>query len=135
MTSLVTDKESLAWAAGLFEGEGYFGIKPVGEGYTYAQAIINMTDEDVIRKWHSIIQLGVVYGPRVNTSRLGKKPWWQVSVNGFEKPQQVACLLWPWLGLRRRTQIVNTLRFVRESWLERRELSTRPGDYARQRMV
>ena len=48
--------QDFAWAAGLFEGEGNLNRKPLSMS-------LGSTDEDVIRRFHSIIISGEVYGP------------------------------------------------------------------------
>ena len=54
------DSVEIAWAAGLIEGEGTVCVK--GSGGLYVGA--SMTDEDVIRKIHSISGIGTVTMPK-----------------------------------------------------------------------
>ena len=52
----------LAWAAGLFEGEGCFTFqgskKARTRGGRLGKAQLSMTDEDVVRKFHTIMGFG-----------------------------------------------------------------------------
>ena len=50
MTVAVRD---LAWAAGILEGEGYFGLRPQG-----ITAALSMTDKDVVDRFHAIFGFG-----------------------------------------------------------------------------
>jgi hypothetical protein len=55
--------EEIAWAAGLFEGEGCISyIRPWGREPDI-QAALAMTDEDVVRRFDEIVDRGRVYGP------------------------------------------------------------------------
>lgn len=66
----MTDCE-IAWAAGLFEGEGCITIC---KRECRPTARINMTDEDVIRRFHAIVGIGKVYGPYQSAGN--RKPYW-----------------------------------------------------------
>ena len=97
---MIIDREKLAWAAGLFEGEGSFIFTSSKRTKRKACARLSITDEDVIREFHNVINLGTVYGPR--TIKSGNKPVWEWTTTSFEDAQTVVCLLWPWLKGRRR---------------------------------
>src|SRR5689334_3983660 len=47
------DKEGLAWAAGLFEGEGCFHF--ASRANRVIVASLTTTDEDVVRRFHAIV--------------------------------------------------------------------------------
>ena len=88
---------SIAWVAGLFEGEGCF--TPRGNhGWC---ATIKMTDEDVVRKVHRVLGIGWVCGP-YQTANTAHKPTWAWVVSSFQDVQAVAAMLWEHLGARRR---------------------------------
>src|SRR5436305_996962 len=87
-----TFREELAWAAGLFEGEGSIGIFHVGGGYYYPQLVVNMTDEDVLQTWAGIFGARLC-GPYANGSRLGSKPYWSINIKSFEGCQAVVAAL------------------------------------------
>jgi hypothetical protein len=95
-------REDLAWAAGLFEGEGSFIVKKAGRGRTLSARIL-MTDLDVLQKFQSVVQMGKIDGPY---NREGSpKPQWVWRVEKFELCQAVAAMLWTWLHARRRQAI------------------------------
>ncbi len=86
--------DNIAWAAGLFEGEGYCGIR----GTQRQPAVtVQMTDEDVVRRFCASVGRGSVrryhYPPR--------KVTWQWSVQGASDVLHVLGLLWGHLGERR----------------------------------
>ena len=104
-------REEVAWAAGLFEGEGSIGayrrsLPRVGRS---VQASLHMTDEKPVREFARIVGVGTVSGP---IQRPGKPIYlWRVS--NFEYVQHVAAVLWPRLAPRRRTQTHQTLEMGR----------------------
>jgi hypothetical protein len=87
---MVTRDEEIAWAAGLFEGEGTFTWD-----YGRAQLRVKMTDLDVLEKLLDIWSVGKVYGPYETNSKDGsvRKPTGSGSVR---RPScQEFSLLWP----------------------------------------
>ena len=102
----VFNREDLAWAAGLFEGEGCFTLSGRGT----ARAILNMTDEDVVRRFAQIVRVGGIRGKRV--IRPQHKPQWEWTVQNHEGVQALIAVLWPWLGQRRRSRAVEVLRLT-----------------------
>jgi hypothetical protein len=99
-----SNRESLAWAAGLFEGEGSFRYQKNKNGARRLVGQLSMTDESVVRNFHSTVGVGRVYGPfqKKNPKR---KPHWMWSTTTFEEAQFVAASLWFRLDARRRQQI------------------------------
>jgi hypothetical protein len=103
------DKENLAWAAGLFEGEGSFSFcnKNSSRGYPTrgVKACLGMTDEEIVHRFQEIMGVGKVYGPYNHKpyKRIeNRKPHWNWSASSFEHVQATVVFLWPWLGERRR---------------------------------
>src|ERR1035437_2336605 len=89
--------EELAWAAGLFEGEGCFSVLKRG---TNPQAALSMVDEDIVKKFAIIMgeHIGKIYSYQ-------KPPYQRVykwQTTGFTGVQQSICLLWNGLGKRRK---------------------------------
>jgi hypothetical protein len=104
MTHTIAQYPLLPWAAGIFEGEGSFFEDHTDDGI-YPRAVLQMTDEDVIRKFQSVIGFGRVYQRRPKGNRSHHKASWAWYVNSFEYFQQTVCYLWPWLCSRRRAKI------------------------------
>lgn len=91
-------KEPLAWAAGLFEGEG--AIYTTGKsGTTLALA---MTDEDVVKRFSAVIGLPIKL--RHRKGRNGHKDVAEWRTAKFEYAQAVISLFWSWFGQRRKLQ-------------------------------
>ena len=65
----MTTETEIAWAAGLFEGEGSIGFRGGSRGYVYAYLNLQLrsTDQDVVYRFHQIISEGNVNGPYVNS--------------------------------------------------------------------
>lgn len=89
----------IAWSAGLFEGEG---CATFSDGRRQPRASINMTDEDVVRKFHHIVGRGNVR--RYDPYQPNRKAQWQWSVQSGADVLHVLGMLWPYLGERRREQ-------------------------------
>jgi hypothetical protein len=89
-----TRAELVAWAAGLFEGEGCITMS---DGHVVLQ--LKMTDEDIVRRFDDIVGYGRVYGPYSYSER--RKPFWVWLVQG-DAVFSILELLAPWLGERRR---------------------------------
>lgn len=95
----LSDKEQLAWAAGIFEGEGTVTKGRDRPGWWLA---VRMTDEDIIRQL-AVVLGGMVYGPYDPDDGVRKPVWvWKVGGPGAER---VARLLYPYLGERRQAAI------------------------------
>ena len=110
------NREELAYAGGLFEGEGCVWAKKVNTGGRRTPALrIQMTDREPLDRFAAAVGLGRVRGPVLSPSaaRLNKKPIYVWEISGHERSQAVVAMLWSWLGPRRRgraTEILLTCR-------------------------
>ena len=97
-----TRGEDLAWAAGLFEGEGYFG------SHSYS---ISQVDRWPIDRFCEIVGFGHVLGPYQPHASKGPnaRPFFLWRVGSREQKQSLAMLLDPWLSPRRRQAVLDTL--------------------------
>ena len=62
----MTEAERIAWAAGLFEGEGSIGAQTTcahGNVRVRVRFTLAMTDRDVLERFHAIVGAGSVTGP------------------------------------------------------------------------
>lgn len=102
---LLTTRElaSIAWAAGLFEGEGSI-LCPSGH---YQRLRLGMTDEDVVRRFQAIAGCGTVR--RAQPRAAGWRPLfvWQVSDRG--NVSRLLGLWLPYFGGRRAERAVEAL--------------------------
>lgn len=106
------NRETLAWAAGLFEGEGCIShYHPLG--HDYIQSSLQMNDEDRVRLFHEAIGgLGAVYheAPKLDKVPPRRHDTWRWASGKFEHVQAVIAMLWPWLGPRRRARAAELLK-------------------------
>jgi len=93
----------IAWAAGLFEGEGYLSLS----GGVRPYAGLNMTDEDVVRRFHEVIGVGSVTGPHHGA----KKPRWTWRTTSYATFIVFADLVSGHLGIRRSARLAELLDF------------------------
>ncbi len=116
-------REKLAWAAGLFDGEGSTGTyqQSVKEklksgetkkyDYQSVQMGIAQTDTRVLKRFQEAIGVGVICGPYSegrdgNPKRKGCYAW---KVSGVERVRKTLELIWPWLGEVKREQAEKAL--------------------------
>jgi hypothetical protein len=99
----VATETEIAWAAGLFEGEGSITYIPRGL-HPDLQVAINMTDEDVVRRFEAVVDRGRVYGPYHPPSHGDRrKPFWRWMATG-DAGHDVLDALDLWLSPRRVAQ-------------------------------
>lgn len=102
-----TDAE-WAWAAGLFEGEGCVFLS-IGRR-TQRSLIVNMTDEDVLRRFHAIVGCGSLFSVKEHaTWQPNWKPQWRWSASRWSDIRELHERFSPWLGERRRAKFVELL--------------------------
>lgn len=101
----MTVGNDVAWAAGLFEGEGTISYSRD----QYPKLGIEMTDYDVLCRFQSVVG-GCLYGPYTRTTQnfLAKpksgayKPIWSWKLNGVAEICKCLDAFYPYLGERRR---------------------------------
>lgn len=104
----------VAWAAGLFEGEGSFSTSLRNGKVATFRASLAMRDEDVVRRFHAVVGVGHV--------RFDKSGLWQWAAGSRSDVLHVAELLLPFLGQRRLTQIHAAIEQSTKSiWLKNAE--------------
>ena len=98
--------EEIAWAAGLFEGEGYAGLNAAGLKRKLAapKLAIVSTDLDVLQRWQEIMQCGNITQRRKPISPK-HRPQWTLQVGRWDDILRAIDLLRPWLLPRRIAQV------------------------------
>lgn len=97
-----------AWAAGLFEGEGSFSVQTQKKGRkVQISARLAMTDYDVVRKFHAIVQMGATH--ERHGRRPNEKPCLVWCIGEAEKVRELIALFLPYLGERRRAKALELL--------------------------
>lgn len=100
-------RENLAWAAGIFEGEGCISVST--KGRRRLKLSVSMTDRDVIEKLSRIIGLGSIGGPY---TKVGLKDNWQWQVTSSEDVQAVLAAFWEFLCSRRKAKAVEAIKLA-----------------------
>lgn len=96
----MTRAEDVAWAAGLFEGEGCISLR--NKTRTTRPGIrftLSSTDKDVVDRFHTVVGCGSVTGPCWST--LATKEQWRWAASRRADVILLAELLRPHLGTRR----------------------------------
>lgn len=104
-------RTDIAWAAGLFEGEGTIGSyssgrNGAGQSIT-AHLRLGMTDRDVVERFAQVVGFGAIHVRPPGTN--GHKAIFAWQAYGFEKAQALTAMFWPWLGERRRAKARETI--------------------------
>lgn len=96
-----TDAE-IAWAAGIFEGEGCISIKPPQERrhLPSIRLVIQTTDEDVLVRFREIVGCGSVVHLR-RPALPGKKAVYSWELGNRVEVESLVLAFLPWLGERR----------------------------------
>ena len=121
--------EQLAWAAGLFEGEGSFTFARRGK-YISIVAELRMGDEDRVRLFQQIVGVGNTTAHRPIRSKPEWKTMYCWKTASFEGTQAVIALLWKWLGPRRRSKAKEILALYHQGKNVRRFTLARPDEVA-----
>ena len=90
----------VAWIAGVLEGEGCWTRCGTHGGWRVA---VRMTDEDVIRRLQVITGIGTI---TVESSKKGYKTAWCWCVAARVHREWLTVQVWPWMGERRRSRIL-----------------------------
>ena len=97
----------VAWAAGLFEGEGYFTLST--DDKPRPRAGLNTTDRDVIDRFLRVVGVGAVYDGAIDRRWVSQKRLFMWSVNSVGGFLEVVNLLGPYLGERRTERLLEML--------------------------
>lgn len=107
------DTRELAWAAGLFEGEGYISSTIHGKGIVFPKVGLNMTDCDTVERFQRA--LGGIGNIHTILPAPPRKRQWRWQAQNFEACQATIALLWHQLGPRRRARAAEVLQQARET--------------------
>jgi hypothetical protein len=98
------DERQIAWAAGIFEGEGtVYAQAP--RAYPHLRVV--MTDQDIIERLCQVTGTGNVRSWGLIGGK--NKPLWHWTVNGIKPVFRVLKMFWPYLGERRRAQAAKAI--------------------------
>lgn len=93
----------IAWAAGLFEGEGSICIfEQKHHVLPFLRLAIVMTDRDVLERFCGIVECGRVTGPHRHGNRPAHhKPIFSWGIGNRPDVERILLAFYPWLGERR----------------------------------
>lgn len=100
----------IAWAAGLFEGEGTIHFKPQGKRGSGCQLRLGMNDKDVVVRFREIIGCGGLYAHKPGTG--STVPCWTWYVYNARKVEAILNVLLPHFGARRGAKALEALAVV-----------------------
>jgi hypothetical protein len=104
-------RDNLAWAAGLFEGEGSISIHQRRNGIVH----LAMTDADVVERFAKVMGFGRIYHHPQDKRKATYKPLINWVAGSFEHVQAAIAMMWPWLGTRRQSRAIEVLRVAQTS--------------------
>jgi hypothetical protein len=111
----------LAWAAGLFEGEGCLSSSPRGKRRNGVQLRLGSTDLDVVQRFAEVVACGTIQPPRKWSGEHRKhwKPLHDWCLYDAASVAYVIEMLLPWFGERRRAKALEVLAIAREIGLRK----------------
>jgi hypothetical protein len=93
-------ESDIAWAAGLFEGEGSFSTHGSGDNdRRYLRVCLQMKDRDIVERFVEVVGFGTIYEVRPDPRTGTVMHQWQASTE--ESFRQLLRLFSPYLGPRR----------------------------------
>jgi len=104
------NREELAWAAGLFDGEGHTRARKNGTNGTYALTLsLDLANQDVLERFHKAVwNLGTLRGP-YSRKRQSNKPLWRWQATKFEYAQAIIAAIWSFLSPPKKEQIKSAI--------------------------
>jgi len=108
--------EEIAFAAGLFEGEGWAGVGSNHGGRTRSGSMqIQMCDREPLERFFEAVGAGKLYGP-YQRKGVGR-PIYRWIATRSKEVHHVARLLWPFLSPRRQQQLETAIAAYRgDNW-------------------
>lgn len=103
--------EEIAWAAGLFEGEGCIS----NAGKRSVPLTINSTDRDVLERFQEIVGCGGIYAIRRREQKAHHKEIWQWQVTARDEVTRILESFLPWLQTRRSMRALEALARLKEN--------------------
>jgi hypothetical protein len=100
----MNESESIAWAAGLFEGEGSVCVLRQNHGSRpHVQINLESSDEDVVERFATVVGFGNL---TIRPAKPNRKQMFAWRGHGWENVKQLHEKFLPYLGKRRNEQFV-----------------------------
>jgi hypothetical protein len=114
-STVPSHEEELAWAAGLFAGDGCLAVEKrnlrLGTRYSLRMTVAQsgQSRPEVLLKFQDLMGAGRIKGPREVEGREPKYGWYVCA-----RPVIARCmnLIWPWLGIDKREQYLHGLALI-----------------------
>ena len=107
----IAARTQLAWAAGLFDGEGsIWASGPRGASWRSPAMEIAQSSSsgipETLRRFLGAVGVGSICGPHPPRSPWSRLPQYRSAVSGRHRTSVVVRVIWPWLGVVKREQIL-----------------------------
>lgn len=108
--------DEIAWAAGLWDGEGWVGLGAHRShaGYFVVDAEVKQSGSElpeVLSRFQRVVETGRIHGPIRQKNGWNDVYRWRAS--GIEHVERVMRILWPWLGEVKREQARRAFAVIR----------------------
>ena len=100
----------IAWAAGLFEGEGCIHLKP--DRPNQRVLAIASTDKDVMERFVDVVGYGNLHGPHM--AKLSTKPFWNWQLYKRTEVLRILKMFLPHFGKRRAEKAIEAINHLHE---------------------
>ena len=108
----LTKKEQLIFLAGLFEGEGWFGIQKKKEGHTPAAVLeVQMSDEEVVVLFQRYLKTNRNIRKKSKKEKAHYKDIYRFSIKGYRALHLMEEML-PYLCKRRKEQYYDVVKSI-----------------------
>lgn len=95
-------KEKIIFLAGVFEGEGSFGLwGKLLKNNQYLSIQVKMTDKDIIKRFFDFFKVGNIY---TDKARINRKEIYRWQLSG-KNAMKIMLQLYPYLGIRRQEKL------------------------------
>ena len=108
----LSKRDQLLILSGIFEGEGWFGVNKRKHGWTPSAAMeIQMTDEDILQKFQTYLEVNKNLVKRNQKAKEHHKTVYRFSIRGYRALHFMEEML-PYLGKRRQKQYYDVVKII-----------------------
>ena len=108
----LSKRDQLLILSGIFEGEGWFGVNKRKHGWTPSAAMeIQMTDEDILQKFQTYLEVTKNLVKRNQKAKEHHKTVYRFSIRGYRALHFMEEML-PFLGKRRQKQYYDVVKII-----------------------
>ena len=112
MFEKLSKREQLIFLAGIFEGEGWFGVNNKPNGWTPAAVLeVQMTDEDIVKRFQYYFKTNGNIHKKKKKQKEHHKQVWRFWLKGYRALHFMEEML-PFLGTRRTKQYYDVVKII-----------------------